>query len=97
MNQDQIEAQKLIEKDVLTRLKEELKELEDKFYKLHNVLYTNKKFMTVRPRQGILMKKQYDAMYEYRTILNRRIRDISIFLEIVKDDNDELEESCDED
>lgn len=98
MNQDQIKSQEFIEKiekDVLARLEEELKELDDKFYKLHDALYTNKKFVTVRPMQGILMKKQYDVMYEYRRILRRRIKNLSIFLGIDDDSNDECEENCD--
>lgn len=97
MNQDQIESQELIEKDVLARLKEELKELNDKLYKLHDVLYTNKKVATVRPVQAILMEKQYNAMYEYREILAQRIRNISIFLEIDHDDIDVKGRDCDED
>lgn len=96
MNQNQIESQKLIEEDVLTRLKEELKELEDKVYKLHDVLYTNKKLIFVIPMQAILMKQQYDAMCEYQRILRRRIRNLSIFLEIDEDDGCENDEGCDE-
>lgn len=96
MSQDQIKSQELIEKDVLTRLQEELKELNDKLYKLHDVLYTNKKIVTVRPVQAILMEKQYNAMYEYREILMQRISNISVFLEI-DDDNIGKERLCDED
>lgn len=94
MNQDQIESQKLIEKDVLDRLKEEFKELNDKFYKLHDVLYTDKKIVTVRPTQAILMKDQYDAMYNYRNCLKRRIENILRFLET---DDDDIGEDCDKD
>lgn len=97
MDQDQIKTQEFIEKiekDVLARLEEELKELEDKVYKLHDALYTDKKFVTVRPMQGILMKKQYDVMCEYQRILRRRIKHLSISLGIDDDSSDECEENC---